>query len=87
MERPGFGTILKKTLLELGVAENKIIETLDYYHASSYVHDLIEKMPKVIGKEKRKMLLKEFKAKLWQGKSTEIVARCREIYKRPSKNN
>ncbi len=75
----------KETLLELGVAENKIIETLDYYHASSYVHDLIEKMPKVIGKEKRKMLLKEFKAKLWQGKSTEIVARCREIYKRPSK--
>lgn len=75
----------KATLLELGVTENKIIETLDYYHASSYVHDLIEKMPKVIGKEKRKALLKEFKEKLWGGKSTEIVAKCKEIYKRPNK--
>jgi hypothetical protein len=31
--------------------------TLDYYHSSSYVHDLVEKMPRAISKEKRKDFL------------------------------
>lgn len=75
----------KKKLLSLGVAEDSIIETLDYYHATEYVNDLVDKMPKRVNKKKRKEYKKQFKDLLWNGKSTKIVEECKKIYKRPSK--
>lgn len=76
---------IKEILIELEVDEPKIIETLDYYHASSYVYELIEQMPLRVEKEKRKTLLKKFKNQLWNGNSNGIVKKCKEIYKRPNK--
>ena len=39
-------------LAKLGVAKDKIIQTLDYYHASSYLHNLIESIPKTVNDKK-----------------------------------
>ena len=75
----------KKKLISLGVVEDNIIETLDYYHATEYVNDLVDKMPKRISAKKRKEYKKQFKNLLWNGKSTKIVEECKKIYKRPSK--
>lgn len=74
---------VRPMLIGLGLAEERIVQTLDYYHASQYVHHLIEHMPKRIGKWERKNYLSQFKDWLWQGNSELIVAKCREIYKRP----
>lgn len=71
-------------LLKLGVAPERITETLDYYHASQYVHDLVEQMPKRINSKQRKKYLQRFKDNLWKGKSGQIIDECRKIYKRPS---
>lgn len=74
-----------KLLLEnLGVKVEKIIETLDVYHATKYVNDLVENMPKRIKERNRKAYLKVFKDKLWQGDAALIVATCRDIYKKPN---
>ena len=75
---------LKPLLEQLGVDPSRITETLDYYHASGYVHDLVEKMPKRIRKKEREEHLKQFKACLWEGKTSQIVEECQTIFKRPS---
>lgn len=73
------------TLLDqCGVPTERITQTLDYYHASKYIYELVESMPKRIGKKKRENLLKEFKTALWEGKSAQILAQCQTIFKRPS---
>lgn len=72
-------------LVELGLAPERIVETLDYYHASKYIHDLVQAMPKRIGKQQRQAYLKQFKDWLWQGKSDLVIAECGNIFKRPSK--
>jgi len=71
-------------LLELGVEKDKIVETLDYYHSKSYLHDLVEAMPKSINKEEKKALLGQFCDMLWNGNSGKIVTRCKQIFKRPN---
>lgn len=76
---------MKSILIKLGVNEKQIVETLDYYHSSSYVHELVEKMPRRISKQRRKKLLKEFKEQLWAGESYKIIQTCQKIYLRPSK--
>lgn len=76
---------IKPILLELEVAENKITETLDYYHAIGYVNKLVSSLPSRIKEEKRKELLKKFSLWLWTGQSDKIALECREMYKRPSK--
>lgn len=76
---------LKPLLIELKVEPNRITESLDYYHASQYVHNLVESMPKRVGQKKREALLIQFKELLWQGQSNQIVQQCRSIYKRPGK--
>jgi hypothetical protein len=53
----------KPMLLGLGVSEAKIIETLDYYHASGHLHDLEQYLPKDV--QKATMLL--LKEQLWKG--------------------
>ncbi len=75
---------LKPLLESLGVEAARITETLDYFHASEYIHDLVEHMPSQIGKKKKKAYLAQFKNWLWNGKSREIIRICRKIYKRPS---
>lgn len=75
---------LKPLLESLGVETSRIVETLDYYHASEYIHNLVEHMPNQIGKKKKKAYLKQFKTWLWKGKSKEIIRICRNIYKRPN---
>lgn len=76
---------LKPLLAELKVDANRITESLDYYHASEYVHDLVNSMPKRVGQTNRKALLIRFKELLWEGKTNLIVEQCRALYKRPSK--
>jgi hypothetical protein len=76
---------MQPMLLRLGLSEDRIVQTLDYYHASQYVHNLVQHMPKRVGQTERKAYLKDFKDWLWQGNSDLIVAKCREIYKRPGK--
>ena len=72
-------------LTELGVSCDKLILTLDYYHAINYVHKLVDSLPKRYGQKKRKELLKQFTIQLWQGQSQQIVVTCKSLYKRPSK--
>lgn len=75
----------KPILLELGVKENQIVETLDYYHATGYVHKLIQSLPSRHKEAKRDELLKQFKVWLWDGQSDKIASECRQLYKRPNK--
>jgi len=75
---------IQPMLLNLNVKADRITQTLDYYHASGYVHQLIEQMPKRINKRQRKCYLAQFKDWLWQGKSNLIVQQCRMIYERGS---
>lgn len=76
-----FSALMKR----LNVDSKKVTETLDYYHSSSYVHDLVERMPLKVSEVDRKKYLKDFKDWLWMGKADRIVAVCREIYKKPCK--
>lgn len=76
---------VKDVLRDLGVTNDRIIETLDYYHSSQYVHDVVQAMPKRITGQQRKKHLEEFKDWLWQGRADLIVKQCQEIFKRPGK--
>jgi len=75
---------IQPMLLNLNVKADRITQTLDYYHASGYVYQLVEQMPKRINKQQRKCYLAQFKDWLWQGKSDLIVQECRAIYQRCS---
>jgi len=72
-------------LAELGVSKDKLIQTLDCYHAINYVHKLVDSLPKKYSQQKRKELSKQFTLQLWQGQSLEIAATCKSLYKRPGK--
>ncbi len=76
---------LKPILLDCGVAEGKIIETLDYYHSSSYMYDLVDLMPKRVSQKQRQLYLAQFKVDLWDGQSNKIVEVCKQVYKKPNK--
>ncbi len=53
----------KPMLIGLGVDEDKIRETLDYYHAMEHLHELM----KYIEKDQKDTILKKLKQALWQG--------------------
>ena len=74
----------KKLLLELGVREEKIVETLDYYHAVEHLTKLLELIPKSKQANKNR-LFKEFKELLWAGKAGEIIEKIVAQAKRVSK--
>lgn len=76
---------LKQMLLNLAVPEACIVETLDYYHASQYVHGLVEKMPKRVSTAERKAYLQQFKSWLWNGEAARIIETCHAVFKRPGK--
>ncbi len=71
-------------LKELGVQDEKIVEVVDYYHACSYVHKIIEGLPQK-HRGRSKELLKTFKGHLWEGQIEKIVEKCEGLFKRPGK--
>lgn len=75
---------IKPMLLRLGTSEDRITETIDYGHAASYLHQLVEAMPKRVGKKQRQQHLDEMKAALKAGDTDYIYLTCRRIFKRPS---
>jgi hypothetical protein len=75
---------VKTLLIQAGVNESKIVETLDYPHASEYLTKLIEKMPKRVSATEKKSLYTEFKTWLWEGNVLQVVEKCHTIFKRPS---
>jgi hypothetical protein len=66
----------KSLLLDLGVAEDKIVETLDYYHAMQHVYDLMKKVPEE--KLQKGNFLKSVKALLWEGKISQLVSKFKK---------
>lgn len=69
----------------LGVNESRIVETLDYYHASEYVHELVKSMPTRVVKKHRQALLQEFNGLLQGGNPKVIVEKIAHEFKRPNK--
>lgn len=59
----------KPMLLKLGVAPEKITETLDYYHASENLHKLKE----YIDHPQKEKLFKKMKDALWQGNIKQLA--------------
>jgi len=76
---------LPPMLEELGVEEHKVVLTLDYYHAISYVHQLVDKLPKRYSDSQKEGWRTKFKKWLWDGKSDLIVEKCKTLFKRPTK--
>lgn len=73
---------IKALLVEIGVDENKIIETLDYFHSSEYVHDLVKALPKRLNQTQLDKKLGSYKEWLWKGESILIVKDFRSLSKR-----
>lgn len=53
----------KPMLLRLGVEKEKIIETLDYYHAMEHLHELMV----YVEKDQKDSIFKKLKQELWEG--------------------
>ncbi len=70
----------KSTLLSLGVAEKKIVEAIDYYHAVEHISDIITKLTKIDAKKKT-VLFKELKNLLWEGKLNQFMAKITDLAK------
>ena len=73
---------MKPMLLALGVNEQRIIETLDVWHGSEYVHKLIDNMGSRRTDAEKRKLKNQFIDWLWSGQSDKIVAQCKAIFKR-----
>lgn len=71
-------------LVSLGVQAEKIVETVDYYHAAQYVHKIVQGFPQKFARQSA-CLLKTFKQWLWEGNIKAIVEKCGELFKRPRK--
>lgn len=71
-------------LIGLGVKAKKIVETVDFYHASQYVHKIVQGLPKKFARQSA-FFLKTFKQWLWEGNAKAIVEKCGELFKRPAK--
>ncbi len=73
----------QELLVSLGVAATKITETLDYYHATQHLHDLIKRLPK--RKAKQENLLATMKDLLWNGKTAEIAKQFNTLFTKKTK--
>lgn len=74
---------VKGRLINLGLKAEKITETVDYYHASEYVHKIVAELPRKLAKRSAS-ILKKFKEWLWEGKIEAIVEKCRQYFACPS---
>ena len=68
-------------LKSLGVGEDKIIETLDAYHGTEYVHKIVEMMNSRVSEKEKTSLLKKFLNWFWDGQAGKIAQYCRKIFK------
>ena len=68
-------------LRRMGVAEDKIIETLDAYHGTGYVHKLVEMMNSRVSEKEKPNLLKKFLNWFWDGQAGKVAQSCRKIFK------
>jgi hypothetical protein len=66
------------------LAAGKITETVDYYHASEYIHKIAAELPRKLAKRSAS-ILKEFKHWLWEGKIEAILDKCRLCPAKPSR--
>ncbi len=71
-------------LHDAGVEKQRLIQTLDFYHATQYVHSLVEAMPKRIGKKERKRHLKESLEQVKRGQINPLVEKLKSIFLRAS---
>ncbi len=76
---------IPEMLKQLGVAENRLNQTLDYYHAVEHLNSLFENLPTRIGKKQAKKLQKRCKEWLWEGKIGHILRLWSMLYKRKPK--
>jgi hypothetical protein len=74
----------KNMLMNLGLSEEKIVETLDYYHAVEHLKKLTDLLPKDKNNIKN-MLFNEFKTLLWEGNIKSIIEKIGTHLKRTSK--
>lgn len=70
-------------LISLGVEAEKIVETVDYYHAAQHLHGLIKQLSK--RKVKKENIVATMKALLWNGKVEEIVNQFNLLFKKKTK--
>lgn len=75
----------KQMLLDIGVKEQNIIETLDYYHGSEHLSELVKSLPKKISEKQRKEVYIGLKDLLWNGKINEIITTIEGLIKRKNK--
>jgi hypothetical protein len=71
-------------LAKLGVAKEKITETLDYYHASQHLNQMLQLLPQKVQKE-GKYSFKNLQIKLWEGNIKQIITDIKSDCKRLSK--
>lgn len=71
-------------LLDLGVPEERLVESIDYYHTTGYVYKLVEAMPRRIGKKKRSEHTKQLKEMVKAGQIDAVLTLLKEIFLRPS---
>lgn len=74
---------VKARLIQLGVSAEKITKTVDYYHASQYIHKIVAQLPRKLAKQSTG-ILKQFKDWLWEGNVGAIVEKCRQYFARPN---
>lgn len=71
---------VKSMLLSLGVDEKKIVEAIDYYHASEHLCGIIKELKKITDKEK-KDLFKTLKDDLWNGRLDSMLQKLTNLAK------
>ena len=74
----------KKFLMDLGVSADKIVETLDYYHAVEHLKKLTDLLPNY-KKDIKVTLFNELKGLLWNGNIDTIIEKIEGQLKRVSK--
>jgi hypothetical protein len=74
----------KNMLMSLGVSEEKIVETLDYFHAVEHLKKMTDLLPKNKNDIKNK-LFNELKTLLWGGNIKSIIEKIGTHLKRTSK--
>lgn len=65
----------------LGLSKGRLIETLDAYHGTEYVHKLVEMMNSRVSEKEKPGLLKKFLHWFWDGHAGKIARYCRNIFK------
>jgi len=77
---------VKPFLLSLGVEEDKITETLDYYHAAEHIAKAVNFLPhNRFSKKEKKALIKELKGNLYNGNVDLVIEKITKLAKKRKK--